>query len=236
MGEMVEFPANGHTCSGYLATPQSGRGPGVVVIQEWWGLVQHVKDVCERLAGEGFVALAPDLYHGKSASTKEPDVAGKLLMEMQLPDAARDMKGAAAWLVADERTAGDRVGIVGFCAGGALALYAATLTDQIAATVAFYPYFSRTQSAQPDYGRVSGAVQGHFGDNDEAYTREQVDRVAEQLRQGGAEVEFHWYAGGHHAFFNDDRPEVFQQDHADLAWERTLSFFRKHLATTPAPV
>src|SRR5712691_5595342 len=104
---MVECPSNGHTCSGYLATPRGGRGPGVVVIQEWWGLVPHIRDVCDRFATDGFVALAPDLFHGKT--TREPDEAGKLLMEMKLDEAARDMLGAARWLADSGRTAGERL-------------------------------------------------------------------------------------------------------------------------------
>jgi carboxymethylenebutenolidase len=234
MGEMVEFPSNGHTCSGYLATPQSGRGPGVVVVQEYWGLVGHVKNVCERLAREGLVALAPDLFHGKEA--KEPDEAGKLLMEMNLDEAGRDMVGAARWLAASERTAGDRVGIVGFCMGGALAVYAATLSDLFAAVVPFYPYFALTEGAKPDVTKIRGAVLGHFAEHDHAYTKEQVDSLEQQLQAAGVDVEFVWYPGTDHAFFNDDRPEVYDPEASQLAWDRTLSFFRKHLATTPAPV
>jgi len=150
MGETVEFPSNGHTASGYLAKPPSGHGPGVVVIQEWWGVNEHIRDLCDRFAGEGFVALAPDLYHGKE--TREPDEAGKLLMELDLAGAARDMLGAGKWLAASEHTAGDRVGIVGFCMGGALAIYAATLSDVFAAVVPFYPYMGVTAAAKPDQG------------------------------------------------------------------------------------
>src|SRR2546428_13294277 len=113
MGETVEFPSNGHTSGGYLARPSSGRGPGVIVIQEYWGLVPHIRDVCDRFAADGFVALAPDLFHGRSASLREPDEAGKLLMALQLDVAARDMLGAARWLAESDRTAGDRVGITG---------------------------------------------------------------------------------------------------------------------------
>src|ERR1700719_3611141 len=156
MGETVEFPSNGHTCSGYLATPTSGRGPGVVVIQEYWGLVPHIRDLCDRFAAEGFVALAPDLYHGKEA--KEPDEAGKLLMALDLPEAARDMLGAGTWLAHSDRTAGDRVGIVGFCMGGALAIFAATLSDVFAAVVPFYPYMGVTAAATPDVTKIKGDV------------------------------------------------------------------------------
>src|ERR1700676_1726962 len=171
MGETVEFPSNGHTCIGYLATPSSGRGPGVVVIQEYWGLVPHIRDLCDRFATEGFVALAPDLYHGKE--TREPDEAGKLLMELDLPTAARDMLGAGKWLAESDRTAGDRVGIVGFCMGGALALYAATLSHNFAAVASFYPCLAQTEGAKPDVRKIKGAVLGHFGEKDHAYTRAQ---------------------------------------------------------------
>jgi carboxymethylenebutenolidase len=234
MGETIEFPSNGHTCSGYLATPASGRGPGVIVIQEWWGLVPHIIDVCDRFAEAGFVALAPDLYHGKT--TREPDEAGKLLMELQLDQAARDMVGAARWLAASDRSAGDRVGIVGFCMGGALTLYAASLSDLFAAVVPFYPYFGVTESAKPDMTKIRGAVLGHFATEDPAYTREQVEGLERQMREAGLDVQFDWYEGADHAFFNDTRPEVFQEEASRTAWDRTLSFLRKHLAVTPAPV
>jgi carboxymethylenebutenolidase len=234
MGETVEFPSNGHTASGYLATPSSGHGPGIVVIQEWWGLVPHIRDLCDRFAAEGFVALAPDLYHGKE--TKEPDEAGKLLMEMDLPGAARDMLGAGKWLAQSDKTAGDRVGIVGFCMGGALALYAATLSDVFAAVVPFYPYMGITAAAKPDVANIKGAVLGHFAEKDEAYTHETVDALESELRAGGVAVEFFWYDGADHAFFNDTRPEVYDEDAARLSWDRTRAFFRTHLATTVAPV
>jgi carboxymethylenebutenolidase len=234
MGETVEFPSNGHTASGYLATPASGRGPGVVVIQEWWGLVPHIRDLCDRFAAEGFVALAPDLYHGKDAT--EPDEAGKLLMELDLPRAARDMLGAGRWLAQSDKTAGDRVGIVGFCMGGALALYAATLSDVFAAVVPFYPYFGVTAAAKPEVTAIKGAVLGHFATKDEAYTPEQVAALEAELRDAGVDVEFFWYEGADHAFFNDTRPEVFDEDAAQLSWDRTRAFFRTHLATTVAPV
>ncbi len=236
MGEMIEFPSNGHTCAGYLAVPGGGSGPGVVVIQEYWGLVGHIKELCDRLAAAGFVALAPDLYHGRTAEPKEPDKAGKLLMEMQLDEAARDMGGAVRWLAGSDKTAGDRVGIVGFCMGGALALYAASLAPAIGAVVTFYPYLMATDRAKPDYGAIRAAVLGHFATEDQAYTRDQIDRLAEQLRVAGLDVEFHWYQGADHAFFNDTRPEVYDAAASETAWERTLQFFRTHLATTAAPV
>ena len=234
MGENVEFASNGDKAGGYLATAKEGAGPGVIVIQEWWGLVPHIRDVCDRFALTGFVALAPDLFHGRT--TREPDEAGKLLMELQLDRAGRDMLGAARWLASNERTAGDRVGIVGFCMGGALALYAASLSDVFAAVVPFYPYFGVTAAARPDLTKIRGAVLGHFATEDGAYTPDQVSAVERQLRDAGVDVEFVWYQGADHAFFNDARPEVYKPEASQRAWDQTVSFLRKHLAATPAPV
>src|SRR5260370_38693462 len=112
-GQMVEFASNGGTASGYLAIPASGKGTGVIVIQEWWGLVPHIKDVCDRFAAEGLVALAPDLYHGKSATS--PDEAGKLMMALQIDEAEKDLRGAVGFLLDHEATTGEKVGTVGFC-------------------------------------------------------------------------------------------------------------------------
>ena len=162
--------------------------------------------------------------------------AGKLLMELDLAEAARDMLGAGKWLASSDRTAGDRVGIVGFCMGGALAIYAATLSDVFAAVVPFYPYMGVTAAAKPDVTKIKGAVLGHFAEKDGAYTHEQIDELERELRGAGIDVEFFWYSGADHAFFNDTRPEVFDPDAARLSWDRTRAFFRTHLATTVAPV
>src|SRR5881628_3549619 len=133
-GSMVEFTSNGSKTAGYLATPAAGKGPGVLVLQEWWGLVGHIKEVCDRFAGEGFTALAPDLYHGVKA--KEPDEAAKLMMALDLEGAARDMAGAVDFLAGHEAVRGRGVGVVGFCMGGGLALWLATLRpDQVRAVV-----------------------------------------------------------------------------------------------------
>src|SRR5262249_21363619 len=150
-GKMVEFPANGTKTSGYLATPASGKGPGVLVIQEWWGLVGHIKKVCDRFAGEGFSALAPDLYHGKTAS--EPGGAEKLFMALNIAQAEKDLRGAATYLAQHSSTA--KVGAVGFCMGGQLALFAATLNPTVGATVNFYGIHP---NVKPDYSKRSGPV------------------------------------------------------------------------------
>jgi carboxymethylenebutenolidase len=225
MGEMVEFPSNGQTATGYLATPSSGSGPGVVVIQEYWGLVPHIKDVCDRLAREGFTALAVDLYHGKT--TTEPDEAAKLIMELDVPRAAKEMSGAVQWLDGSDTTTGNGVGVVGFCGGGGLALYLGTLRPEVHATVVYYGVIP-WPSVKPDFSKLNGPVLGHWGTHDPANPREQVEALEKAIRDAGKHVEFYWYDAGH-AFFNDTRPEAYKPEAAQLSWDRTLAFFREYL-------
>jgi carboxymethylenebutenolidase len=225
---MVEFPSYGRTCAGYLALPSSGAGPGVVVVQEWWGLVPQITRVCDRLAAEGFTALVPDLYHGSSASYTEPDEAGKLLMALRFSDAVRDLSGAVSWLLGDPRATGDAVGSLGFCMGGGLSLYLASIRPEVRACVIYYGVLPWPE-AQPDVSAIRGAVLGHWAENDHAAGHEVVDALEKQLVEAGKDVEFFWYPGCDHAFFNEDRPEVYNPDAARLSWERTLAFFRRHL-------
>jgi carboxymethylenebutenolidase len=225
MGEIVEFPSNGTTGQGYLATPESGSGPGVVVIQEWWGLVPHIKDVCDRLAGEGFVALAPDLYRGQT--TGEPDEAGKLMMAMNIEQAGKDMSGAVD-LVRD-RSSGSGVGVIGFCMGGGLALVLATQRpDAVTACVPFYGVIP-WEAAQPDYTKLRAAVQGHYAANDDFASPDAVRALEKQLRDNGTDVEMFVYEGTEHAFFNDTRPEVYDADAAQQAWGRATAFLQQRL-------
>ncbi|HVC24449.1 MAG TPA: dienelactone hydrolase family protein [Acidimicrobiales bacterium] len=226
MGETIEFPSNGTTGHGYLAAPASGSGPGVVVIQEYWGLVPHIEEVCDRFAAEGFLALAPDFYHGKAAT--EPDEAGKLMMAMELAKAGKDFSGAVDVLL--ERSGRDAVGAVGFCMGGGLALVLATQRpDAVRAVVPFYGLIPWPE-AQPDWSALNAAVLGHFAGNDGFATPEYVAELESSLREGGNDdVTIHHYPGTEHAFFNDTRPEVYDEAASRLAWQRTLDFLRAHL-------
>jgi carboxymethylenebutenolidase len=227
MGEMVEFASNGSRVSGYLATPEVGAGPGLVVIQEWWGLVDHIKDVCERFAAEGFTALAPDLYHGDEAA--QPDEAGKLMMAMDLRRASRDMAGAVDFLTGHEAVRGRGVGVVGFCMGGGLALWLATLRpDQVRAVVPFYGVIP-WPAAQPDWSKLQAAVQGHYAEKDGFAPPDQVRALEAQLTGAGIEATMFIYEGADHAFFNDTRPDVYDPDAARQAWIRTLEFLREKL-------
>ena len=227
----VEFPSNGHQAQGYLSVPDSGSGPGVVVIQEWWGLVDHIRDVCDRLAGEGFVALAPDLYHGEQ--TTEPDEAGKLMMELDIERAARDMSGAVDFLLGHEAVEGDKIGAIGFCMGGGLVLVlAARNGSKVGAVVPFYSAFA---GAVPDLSGIEAPVLGHFGEKDASAPPEKARRLEETISQSaGVECTFHIYNDAGHAFFNDARPEAHHPEHAGRAWERTLQFLRGNLEKAPA--
>ena len=221
-GKMVELQANGTRTSAYLATPAAGAGPGVVVIQEWWGLVGHIKSVCERFAAEGFTALAPDMYHGKIAT--EPDAAEKLFMALNIAQAEKDLRGAARYLLDHSST--KKLGAVGFCMGGQLALFAATLNPSIGACVNFYGIHP---NVKPDYSKLSGPVLGLFAGND-AYVTPQVARDTDAaIKKAGKRSEFHVYPGVDHAFFNDERPGAYNKPAAEDAWRRTLAFFRQHL-------
>lgn len=222
MGEMVEFKSNGGTCTGYLA---GTSGPGVIVIQEWWGLVPHITDIADRFAAEGFVALAPDMYHGEMAD--EPDMAGKLLMSMNLATAGKDLSGAVDLL--QERTGRTKVGVTGFCMGGGLALMAACLRpDAIAAAAPFYG------GMRPDtvieWDNLAAVVEGHYAATDRGTAApEAVKELEATLRAKGKDATFHVYPGTQHAFFNDTRPEVYDAAVAKTAWDRTLALFRANL-------
>lgn len=222
MGERVTFPSNGGTGDGYLA---DGGGPGVIVIQEWWGLVPHIIDVTDRFGDAGFTALAPDLYHGRDAS--EPDGAGKLMMALNLQQAATDMSGAVDLLV--ERTGNDRVGVVGYCMGGGLALVLATQRPDNVRAVAPYYGVIPWPSAQPDWSRLEATVVGEYAELDGSFPPEQVRELETTLRALGKDVTMHIHEGCDHAFFNDSRPEVYSAEHAIEAWERTNELFREAL-------
>ncbi len=223
-GEMVEFESNGGTTSGYLAVPEKGSGPGVVVIQEWWGLVDHIKDVCDRFAREGYVALAPDLYHGES--TKSPDEAGKLMMALRVDQAEKDLRGAIKYLLDHQATTGNKVGTIGFCMGGALSLYAASKNPQVGACVVFYGIHP---NVKPDLENLRAPVLGIYAERDTFVTPEVVKELDAKLKQLGKQAEMHIYAGTDHAFFNDQRPEVYDAQAATDAWQRVLQFFAKNL-------
>ena len=224
MGERVTFKANGHTTPGYLARPASGSGPGIIVIQEWWGLVPHIEDVANRFAAEGFVALAPDLYHGEKATG--PDQAGKMMMALNIEQAEKDLRGAIQFLRQQPGVSGSKVGTVGFCMGGALSLFAASKNPEVGACVVFY---GGHPNVKPDLPSLAAPVLGIWAGQDGFVTPHVVGELDKQLTAHGKRHEFHTYTNAQHAFFNDTRPEVYDAGASADAWTKTLAFFRREL-------
>ena len=223
-GQMVNLKINGGTTPGYLAEPKTGKGYGVIVIQEWWGLVPHIKDVCDRFAAQGFLALAPDLYHGQT--TTSPDEAGRLMMALRIDQAEKDLQGAVKYLLGHKAISGGTIGCVGFCMGGQLALFAASKNPSIGACV---DYYGIHPNVKPDFGNLQAAVLGFFGEEDSFVTPDAVRRLEKQLKDLGKKVDFTIFPKVGHAFFNDSRKDVYNKDLAKKSWNRMLDCFRQNL-------
>ncbi len=223
MAEMISFTRpDGHAGSGYLALPARSEGaPGVVVIQEWWGLQDQIKGVADRFAAAGFRALAPDLYQGRV--TRDAAEASKLMSSLDFVEAAQqDVRGAVKHL----KAGGGKVAVTGFCMGGAITIIAAVHVPECDAAVCFYG-IPPEEAADPRSVRVP--FQGHFADQDGWCTPKAVDLLERGLASASAPSEIHRYAA-QHAFFNEQRPEVHDGAASALAWERSVKFLRKHLA------
>jgi carboxymethylenebutenolidase len=219
----VTFASNGGQAHGYLNKPASGAGPGLIVIQEWWGLDDHIADIVDRFAAEGFVTLAPDLYGGRVAH--DNDTAGQYMQQLPAEQAVRDLSGAVDYLIADPSVSSTKVGVVGFCMGGGFVLQLAALRgNQISAAVPFYG----VGPGVPDgYRGISAPVQGHYAENDAFYPVEQAREQERQVReQSQSSVEFFYYPAGH-AFHNDeDKLGTYDPESARLAWQRTVEFLK----------
>jgi carboxymethylenebutenolidase len=225
MGEMVSFQSDEGTSEGYLALPE-GSGPGVIVIQEWWGLVSHITALADRFAAAGFVALAPDLFHG--VQTTEPDEARRLLMGLAMDRAGQEIGAAAEHLASLPQTSGG-VGAVGFCMGGSLALWSATLSDRIRVAVGFYPAvpWERMRPRWHNYAGKGAVI--HCAESDGTSAAPGIQTAKAAIEVGGGSCTLFDYPGTKHAFFNDDRPEVYDADAATSAWARTLDALRSWL-------
>lgn len=222
----VTFPSNGAQAHGYLALPPAGTGPGLVVVQEWWGLTSHMVSMVDRFAAEGFVTLAPDLYGG--TTTHDRAEAAVLLKELPADRAVRDLRGAVDFLLGHEALVGDAVAVVGFCMGGGFAMRLAALEgDRVAAAV---PFYGLPREPDYDYRGLTAHVLGHFGELDHGLPAATVDEAA--IRIGEAtdrRPEIHFYPAGH-AFMNDENLiGTYDPLQAGIAWRRTLSFLRGHL-------
>jgi carboxymethylenebutenolidase len=221
----VEFQSNGDTAPGYLAVPESGSGPGVIVLQEWWGLDDSIRRYCDRFAQEGFLALAPDLYRGET--TEQPDEAQQKLMAMNMDQTVKDMRGAVDHLEEHEGFQGDGVGSVGFCAGGGLAVWAAAEHPDVEAVVTYYYVMPH---GKPDFSKIRAPVLGHFGTNDDFVSVDDAKALEQELRDAGVEVDFELYEGAGHAFANDhNRLGTYDEQKANEAWRKTVDFLKRHL-------
>jgi carboxymethylenebutenolidase len=221
----VTFPSNGSEAHGYLALPSSGAGPGLVVIQEWWGLTSHIAEVTDRLAAAGFVALAPDLYGG--TTTHDAEEAGRLMSELPADRASRDLAGAVDYLLARDDVSGDQVGAVGFCMGGAFVLNLAVQEGgKVAAAVAFYP----VGPMPDDYSGLQARVLVHYGEKDEFVPVDSANELAAQIEAGtGRRPEIERYPAGHAFVNNENLLGTYDPEQAQKAWARAVAFLHEHL-------
>jgi carboxymethylenebutenolidase len=221
----IEFPTDAGTSPGYLAAPADERGPATIVLQEWWGVDEHIRSVCDRLAAEGFYALAPDLYRGET--TAQPDEAQQKMMALNMDEAEKEMRGAVDYLASHPKCTG-QVGTVGFCLGGGLSIWTASVNDKVGAAVTFYYVMPH---GKPDLSKLAGKpVLGHFGQSDDFVSVDDAKSLQQELNRAGAEAVFHFYEGAGHAFFADhNRLGTYHPEHSESAWDRTVDFFKRHL-------
>ncbi|MFE4417956.1 dienelactone hydrolase family protein [Streptomyces sp. NPDC056817] len=219
----VTFPSAGATAHGYLALPPSGSGPGVLVIQEWWGLTDHIADVADRLAAEGFVALAPDLYG--SSVAHDADEALRMMKALPVSRGVELLSGAVGHLLSLPEVTSGTVGAVGFCMGGGFVLYLAAVDPRVSAAV---PFYGVVRGELPDFSGLRAQLLGHYGEQDRSISPEQVEELGETIRrQSGVTADFRLYPAGH-AFFNDRRPSH-EPGSADRAWQSTVAFLHRQL-------
>ena len=216
----VTFSSEAGQASGHVARPGKGA-PGIIVLQEWWGLVPHIKNVAGRFAAQGYVVLAPDLYHGKS--TLEAAEAQHLMEGLDWGRAAKEIAGGVRYL--REVEGATRVGVTGFCMGGALTVIAATQPG-VDAYVAFYGFPPKGAAA---LDRITAPGLLLFGEEEPYFSVPDAQAFAERQRAQGRPAEVVIYPKAGHAFFNDTRPEAYRKDAANDAWRRTLEHFGHHL-------
>ena len=223
MGNIIQFSGGDRDYRGYLAE-SANPGIGTMIVQEWWGLVPHIREMCDRFAAEGITALAPDLYFGDE--TTEPTRAGEKMMQLNIAETAEVFKRAVSRLLESPKVLGPKVGVVGFCMGGQLAMYAACQDDRIGACANFYGIHP---DVQPALRNLAGPMLGIFAEHDEYVGKESVQKLDEELTLLGKRHAFHTYPGTQHAFCNDHRPEVYDEAAAKDALARTLDFLRANL-------
>jgi carboxymethylenebutenolidase len=225
----VQFSGAGRVASGFLASPQEAVShPGLIVLQEFWGLNDHIRDVTRRLAAEGFVALAPDMYDGKV--TTDPAEARQLLQSMDQSAALQKLNGAVDYLKSQPRVEASRIGVIGFCMGGFLALNLACHNRDVRVATPFYGRIPPDTVLE----NLSAPVLYFFGEQDHHLPAADVDRLEQFLKRTGRTGAVVRYPEADHAFFNDTRKEVYREEDAKDAWRKALAFLRKYLQDTEA--
>jgi carboxymethylenebutenolidase len=229
MAETVEFRSNGSMASGHLVTPPKGSGPGVLVIQEWWGLDSGIKEMANRLGQAGFVALAPDLYHGELAAHDEMDKASHLMQTLPPDRAARDMSGAIDYLASHPAVTSKGIGVVGFCMGGMLSfIIAANRPDKVKAVVPFYGF--PQGASEPDWSKLTAAISGHMAEHDSFFSPEAARALEAKLRAMGKNVTLTVHAGTGHAFMGPHNAlGTFNAEVADKVWPQAVAFLKENL-------
>jgi carboxymethylenebutenolidase len=225
-GEMVSYKSGADTVSSYLARPE-GKGPfpAVIVIQEWWGLNDWVKQQADKLAKEGYVALAPDLYRGKVTDKQEE--AHQLMSGLSQDRALADLKAAYAHLTSMKDVKSDRVGVIGWCMGGRYALLLATEEPRLKASV---PYYGAPPADAAAIARIKAPVLGNYGGDDQGPSPAQVREFEAAMKKAGKSVDVKIYEGAPHAFANENNPwGGYRKEAAADAWQRTLAFLAAHL-------
>ncbi len=234
MGKELKFNMNGVEVSGYFAEPETlTKGPVVIVIHEWWGLVPHIKDVCDRYASEGFFAFGIDLYKGKTADN--PNDAASLMQDLfqnRLNEAKAMIKATVDYFKANDigfnpRVQDYRIGLTGFCCGGTCTWYFGAEYNQDFHALA--PYYGLYKIVPISFSKIKAPVLAIHAGKDSFIPLSEVMEAIEECNKNNVDAQFLIYAGVDHAFFNDTRPEVYNENYASDVWNKTIEFFKNHL-------
>jgi carboxymethylenebutenolidase len=226
----VQYPSGNVTMKAFVAAPQAkAKRPAVIVIQEWWGLTDHIKDIAKRYAAEGYVAIAPDLYSRLGhALTTDAGEAGKLMNTLQQEDGLKDLNATVAYLQSVPEVDGTRIGVTGFCMGGSYALMLPCVNPAIKAAA---PYYGQVPNPDTALQKLAAPVLYVYGEDDGWITKADVQRLAAALKKYQKPGEIKTYSGAPHAFFRDTDPSVYRPEAAKDAWARTKAFFKQHLGS-----
>jgi carboxymethylenebutenolidase len=225
----VQYQSGKVGMSAFVAAPQTKeKRPAIVIVQEWWGLTEHIKDIAKRYAGEGYVAIAPDLYSRLGhALTIDASEAGRLMNTLKQEDGLTDLNATVAYLKSVPEVDATRIGVTGFCMGGSYALMLPCVNPEIKAAV---PFYGQVPNPDSPIQKLACPVLYLYGEDDGWITKADVQRLAAALKKYNKPGEIKTYPGAPHAFFRDNDPSVYRPDAAKDAWARTKAFFKQHLS------